>query len=375
MWERLCPASDGFPAQRAGRTTSQFSVLWQSPPREHFRGHRGFWATCEWHVDVGWRRLSTVSLSAAGVRFSCAGSCRCSQLAASLLRSSPSNFWIWLTGLGQKRQIPTLTSTISIPSQPQSTFTPRYPDLAPFQLPDLPGSQPVPWPTFSRLLLLFSPGASLTMLRCCTQPGRSTKLSRKNIASWSQSTTRWGPTPKETGCNSSSYVSLWGLSNINSAFRRWLAHFSRASLLVYWLAGSCACQWVSPGPHILLAFQTESHRELRMVPLLRVLGQSPASRSPFGIKLRWLGQFLPAHVPSHFPRFRIWFSFLSVCVKSGAFFPFFTSAWTCLLARSLLIICVQKKKKTWQQWTSHELRTYNLKHPSSKFKARIGTAI
>ena len=30
--------------------------------------------------------------------------------------------------------------------------------------------------------------------------------------------------------------------------------------------------------------------------LLCVLGLSPASRSPFGVKLRWLGQFLLAHV-------------------------------------------------------------------------------
>ena len=41
VWGRLFPAGDGFPAQRAGRTTPQFSVFRQSPPREHFRGQRG----------------------------------------------------------------------------------------------------------------------------------------------------------------------------------------------------------------------------------------------------------------------------------------------------------------------------------------------
>ena len=48
-----------------------------------------------------------------------------------------------------------------------------------------------------------------------------------------------------------------------------------------------------------------SHRELRMVPPVPVLGLSPASRSSLGLRLRWLGPFLPASVPSHFPRFCI----------------------------------------------------------------------
>ena len=74
------------------------------------------------------------------------------------------------------------------------------------------------------------------------------------------------------------------------------------------------------------------------------------------MKLRWLGPFLLARVPSHFPPTILYLIFLSQSmVKSAAtlffdffasakdlstcgfFFAFFTSAWTCLMARSLLI--------------------------------------
>ena len=61
-----------------------------------------------------------------------------------------------------------------------------------------------------------------------------------------------------------------------------------------------ASEYVRDRP-ILFGFQTESHRELRLVPLLCVLGLSPASRSPLGIKLRWLGQFLCGACPLTLP--------------------------------------------------------------------------
>ena len=56
-----------------------------------------------------------------------------------------------------------------------------------------------------------------------------------------------------------------------------------------------------------------------MVPLLRDLGLSSASQSASGIKLRWLGPFLPARVPSHFHYF-LPDSPSSVCAKLGASF-------------------------------------------------------
>ena len=108
-----------------------------------------------------------------------------------------------LTGGGRKLQAPTSKSTISTPLRlrltlalnctPQGTLS--WPHFS-FQTP---GSQPAPSPTFSQLLLLFSTGVSLTTFRLCTQPGQSTKLLPKNIASWSQRTTSWGPTHQETG--------------------------------------------------------------------------------------------------------------------------------------------------------------------------------
>ena len=79
---------------------------------------------------------------------------------------------------GQKWKTLTSTSTMPTSRKPQSTFTtsciPRFldPPHFSFHTPDIqPG-----------LLLLFSPGASLTMRCCCTQPGRSTKLTLENIA-------------------------------------------------------------------------------------------------------------------------------------------------------------------------------------------------
>ena len=70
-----------------------------------------------------------------------------------------------------------------------------------------------------------------------------------------------------------------------------------------------------------------------------------SSLARFGVsQLRWLGPFLPARVPSHFPRFCIWCFLSQFVVKSVLLFCiFFTSAWTCLFARSLLILCVIKK--------------------------------
>ena len=100
---------------------------------------------------------------------------------------------------------------------------------APFQLPD--NRQP------ARSLTDLLTGASLTTLRCCTQPGRFTKLSRKNIASWSQSTASLGHTHWRPGCNSSRYASPCGLRNVNSCFRRFRARFSRASPPVCWQVG------------------------------------------------------------------------------------------------------------------------------------------
>ena len=43
-------------------------------------------------------------------------------------------------------------------------------------------------------LLHSSPGASSTMLHCCTQPGQFRKLSLRNIVSWVQSATSLVPT-------------------------------------------------------------------------------------------------------------------------------------------------------------------------------------
>ena len=79
-------------------------------------------------------------------------------------------------------------------------------------------------------------------------------------------------------------------------------------------------------------FQTESHRELRLVPLLCVLDLSPAGWGSLGIKLRWFGPFLLAHVLSYSPRFCVIFSLLSMCEVRSFSFAFFTSAWTCQLA-------------------------------------------
>ena len=93
------------------------------------------------------------------------------------VRSSPSNFWTWLTGGGQREQTPTLTSTISTPSQPQSTFTssciPRGIQVRPHSSSKTLCSQTAAGPTFSQLSPLSSPGASLTTLHYCTQPGLS----------------------------------------------------------------------------------------------------------------------------------------------------------------------------------------------------------
>ena len=98
------------------------------------------------------------------------------------------------------------------------------------------GSQPAPWPTFSRLSPLSSPHASLT-LRCCTPLGRSMELSQKKIASWSLFSTslertHWRPGSKSSRCASSCIV-----SSANNALRSFHARFSRATPLVCWRVG------------------------------------------------------------------------------------------------------------------------------------------
>ena len=70
--------------------------------------------------------------------------------------------------------------TFALNSTPQGTLT--QPHFS-FQIP---GSQPAPSLTFSRLSLRFLAGASLTTFRLCTRLGQSMKLLPKNIASWSQ---------------------------------------------------------------------------------------------------------------------------------------------------------------------------------------------
>ena len=119
--------------------------------------------------------------------------------------------------------------------------------------------------------------------RCCTQPGLSAKLSRNNIASWSQSTTSKEHTHR-------GWVSLWTKQHQQLSAGHPLTSLAR----VLESGTSCiASEYVGDRPS-----SSESRPS-------RIVGLSPASRSPFGTKLRWLGPFLLARVPSHFPQFCI----------------------------------------------------------------------
>ena len=278
--ERLFPAGDGFP--RTQNSAVQCSpTVYTSRTFSRTTGSQGnMWMRC-WR----WRETSPPGFC----RHSWPAASQCAFLSATAGLDSQG-------GCHQKLKTPTSTRTMSIYSLAAAAYiciklhSARYPDPAPSQLPD-PRQPATPWPTFSRLSLLFSTGASLTTFRWCIQPGRSTKSSLKNIASWSQWTMRWRLTHRETGWNSLQYASLWGFSNFNCAFRRWLAHLSRAFLLVYWQAGPVHRQWLRPGLPILLGLQVKSH------------GSSPACFVSAFCEpaLTWFGPPLSVHVLLHSP--------------------------------------------------------------------------
>ena len=171
-----------------------------------------------------------------------------------------------------------MTSTISTPSQPQSTFTssciPRGIRSGPIPAPGPSAGRPLS-PTFSQL-------------HYCTQPGRSNKLSQKSVVSCSQFTMSLARPHPRLGFKSSRSASLCGAGRASSVFRSLRARSSRAFPLVYWQVA-------------LRALPTSTSQiGLRVVPLVRVLELSPDCQSTPGVMLLWLGLVFLARASSHF---------------------------------------------------------------------------
>ena len=176
--------------------------------------------------------------------------------------------------------MPTLTSTISTPFQPQSASTsssiPRgFQVRPPFQLPDSrqPARSLTDILTAIAALLATRPASQRSFT--APQPGRSNKLSQKSVVSWSQFTVSLARPHRRLGFRSSRSASPCGASSASSVSAvSALAPRARSLWCIgKWRPGQC--RRLRPKSAVLYGVQAELHWELCGVPLVRVLDLSP----------------------------------------------------------------------------------------------------